>query len=118
MTTAPTRASTFGFWRHRLAAVVLLALALPVLVLGVGGYAFVVDGVLMGADDGPWLARAALVTYAAYLPLILGVHAMAPAGQPERALVALWVAFSGFMVIRALLLRHRVRSDAWLVTGT
>lgn len=42
MTTAPTRASTFGFWRHRLAAVVLLALALPVLVLGVGGYAFVV----------------------------------------------------------------------------
>lgn len=95
------------------AALIVVGLAQPL-----GGYAFVVDGVLMGADDGPWLARAALVTYAAYLPLILGVHALAPAGQPERALVALWVAFTGFMVIRALLLRHRVRSDAWLVTGT
>ena len=40
------------------------------------GFVFVIDGVLIGAGDGRWLAGAMLVTLAAYLPLVLGVRAM------------------------------------------
>ena len=39
------------------------------------GFVFVVDGVLIGAGDGRWLARAMLATLVAYLPVILAVHA-------------------------------------------
>ena len=53
-----------------------LAGGLVVVALGqpLSGYVFVVDGVLIGAGDGPWLARAMVATLLAYLPVILGVH--------------------------------------------
>jgi MATE family, multidrug efflux pump len=88
------------------------------------GYVFVVDGVLIGAGDGRWLAKAMVATLVLYLPLALAVHAAAgallgdggPAGQ-ARALTALWVAFTAFMAIRGALFWWRVRTDHWAVTG-
>lgn len=74
------------------------------------------DGVLIGAGDGPYLARASLVTLAVYAPLALAVARLAPGGVP--GLVWLWLAFTlGFMGARAATLWWRERSDAWLVTG-
>jgi Na+-driven multidrug efflux pump len=65
-----------------------------------------------------------VVTLLLYLPLALGVHAGADrllgAGGTEgqaRALTALWLAFTGFMAIRGVLFRRRVRTDDWAVTG-
>ena len=61
------------------AALIIVALSQPL-----SGYAFVIDGVLIGAGDGRWLARAMLVNLLAYLPLILGVHLhgrLAPRGR-------------------------------------
>ena len=54
-----------------------IAGGLVVVALGqpLSGFVFVVDGVLIGAGDGPWLARAMLATLAAYLPVILAVNA-------------------------------------------
>lgn len=122
------------------AAVVLLAPLLPVLftpdpatraaltaalvVVGLGqalsGYVFVLDGVLIGAGDGRWLAGAMVVLLAAYVPLVLAVRAAGPrllgAGTPW-ALVALWAAFTGFLALRAVFLGRRARSDAWMVLG-
>jgi putative MATE family efflux protein len=104
----------------------VLASALVVVALGqpLSGYVFVVDGVLIGAGDGRWLARAMVITLALYLPLALGVHAAAGSllgdGDTEgqaRALTALWLAFTGFMAIRGVLFRRRVRTDDWAVTG-
>lgn len=97
-------------------ALVVAAVAQPV-----AGYVFVIDGVLIGAGDGAWLAKAMVANLAAYLPLALGVHwlgvgLLADAGV-NAAMVALWVAFGGFMLIRGLLLWHRVRGDGWMVTG-
>ena len=74
------------------------------------------DGVLIGAGDGPYLARASLITLAVYAPLALTVAWLAPGDVPS--LIWLWLAFTiGFMGARAATLRWRERSDAWLVTG-
>lgn len=103
-----------------------LAAALVVVALGqpLSGYVFVVDGVLIGAGDGRWLAKAMVVTLVLYLPLVLGVHVAAASllgdGDAEgqaRALSALWVAFTAFMAIRGALFWWRVRGDQWAVTG-
>jgi putative MATE family efflux protein len=100
------------------------ALTAALVVVGLGGWlsglVFVVDGVLIGAGDGRWLAGAMAGTLALYLPLALLLHAVAPTvhtwGDPA-ATALLWLAFTAFMGIRWVFLRHRVRGDAWLVTG-
>jgi putative MATE family efflux protein len=90
---------------------------LPVLLVAalaqpVAGVVFVLDGVLIGAGDGAYLARAGLLTLVAYAPVVL-VCAATGAG-----LVAIWVAFGAvFMGARLVVLVHRARGDRWLVTG-
>jgi putative MATE family efflux protein len=93
------------------AALVVAAAGQPV-----AGWVFVLDGVLIGAGDGRYLAVAGVVTLAAYLPLVALVLVAAPGGA--AGLVWLWVAFGGgFMLARAVTLGLRARGDAWLVTG-
>ncbi|MFC7495521.1 MULTISPECIES: MATE family efflux transporter [unclassified Nocardioides] len=92
-------------------------LLVPVLVVAalgqpVAGVVFVLDGVLIGAGDGRYLARAGLVTLVAYAPVALVLAAV------SAGLVAIWVAFcTVFMGARLVVLVHRARGDAWLVTG-
>jgi putative MATE family efflux protein len=96
-----------------------LSAALVVVGLGqaVSGYVFVLDGVLIGAGDGTWLAWGMLITLLAYLPILLAVRAAGPSGSPAHDVVMLWVAFTGFMAIRAVVLGWRARHDAWMVVG-
>ncbi len=102
------------------AALVVVALCQPV-----AGFVFVLDGVLIGAGDGLWLAVAQVVVLALYLPVILAVRAAGPsllagtdtvAGQ-GHAMTVLWLAFVVFMALRGLALGWRARGDSWLVTG-
>lgn len=100
------------------------ALSASLLVVGgfgwLSGLVFVVDGVLIGAGDGRWLAKAMAATLLAYLPVILSVRWATPVVLSwgiSWAMVVLWGAFIAFMVIRWGFLRHRVRGDAWLVVG-
>lgn len=104
------------------------AIAAGLLVVALGqplsGFVFVVDGVLIGAGDGRWLARAMIVTLVAYLPVVLAVRAAGDwllddgttRGQVD-AVTWLWIAFTLFMSVRAALMWARVRTDQWLVTG-
>lgn len=102
------------------AGLLVVALSQPL-----SGYVFVIDGVLIGADDGRWLAWASVATTVLYLPLIITVHLLGPwllKGSAtfdgnEQALVWLWFAFTGFMAIRGAILWFRVRTDHWMVTG-
>ena len=93
-------------------------LLVPVLVVAalgqpVAGVVFVLDGVLIGAGDGPYLARGGLLTLAAYAPLALLV------AWSSGGIVLVWVGFTVvFMGARLLVLVRRARGDAWLVTGT
>jgi putative MATE family efflux protein len=72
---------------------------------------FVLDGVLIGAGDSRFLARAMIVALVVYAPLLSAV-ALAGAGLP-----VLWAAFSGWMAARLAGLAWRYRSRRWARTG-
>ncbi len=93
------------------AALVVLALCLPL-----AGWVFVLDGVLIGAGDGRYLAGASIASAAVFAPLALAVLAWAPPGRV--GLVWLWAAFAGaYTVARLATLVPRERGGAWIVTG-
>ncbi len=87
-------------------ALLVVALTQPI-----AGVVFVLDGVLMGAGDGPYLARAMLVTLAFFAPVALLVPALG------GGLTALWCAMTLMMAVRMATLWLRTRSGKWLVTG-
>ncbi|MEU6851178.1 MATE family efflux transporter [Actinacidiphila alni] len=93
--------------RHALmSALLVVALAQPVC-----GVVFVLDGVLMGAGDGPYLAWSMLVTLAVFAPAALAVPALG------LGLTALWWAMTLMMLTRLAALWLRSRSGRWIVTG-
>ncbi|MGD3105282.1 MATE family efflux transporter [Streptomyces sp. YGL11-2] len=77
----------------------------------VAGVVFILDGVLMGAGDGPYLAGAMVVVLAVFAPAALAVPALG------GGLVALWWAMALMMTVRMLTLWLRARSGRWIVTG-
>lgn len=89
-----------------LPALMVIALAQPIC-----GIVYVLDGVLMGAGDGPYLAWAMLATLAVFTPAALLVPALG------GGLTALWAAMTLMMTVRALTLWLRSRSGRWVVTG-
>ncbi|MET7692567.1 MATE family efflux transporter [Streptomyces sp. NPDC005483] len=89
-----------------LPALVIVALSQPIC-----GVVFVLDGVLMGAGDGPYLAWAMVITLAVFAPIALLVPTL------DGGLTALWAAMTLMMVIRMLTLWVRTRSGRWIVTG-
>lgn len=93
--------------RHTLATVLIVA----ALWQPVNGVVFVLNGVLIGAGDGKYLATAGVVALALYVPLALAVLWLG------GGIVALWWAFDGYMLLRFITLTTRERRDGWLVTG-
>ena len=100
------------------------AIIAALIVVGVGqpvaGYVFVLDGVLIGAGDGRWLAFGMTLVLIGYLPGVAALRLNADwlAGHgPVIATASLWIGFTAFMVIRGVTLWWRERGDAWLVTG-
>jgi Na+-driven multidrug efflux pump len=89
-----------------LPALLMVALSQPIC-----GIVFVLDGVLMGAGDGPYLAGAMVVTLTVFAPVALLVPVFG------GGLTALWTAMTLMMTIRLLTLWLRSRSGRWIVTG-
>ncbi|MGA5554775.1 MATE family efflux transporter [Streptomyces lavendulocolor] len=89
-----------------LPALLVVALSQPI-----AGVVFVLDGVLMGAGDGPYLAAAMVVTLVAFAPVALLVPAFG------GGLTALWWAMGLMMLVRMVTLWLRMRSGRWVVTG-
>lgn len=77
----------------------------------ISGIVYVLDGVLIGAGDGRYLALAGLVALAAYVPLALA------SGHLTNHLAWLWVAYCGFMIARMITLTLRARGDRWIRLG-
>ncbi|MFN8167888.1 MAG: MATE family efflux transporter [Candidatus Nanopelagicales bacterium] len=69
---------------------------------------FVLDGVLIGAGDGRWLALAGTAMLVAFLPAAYAVLVL------DLGVVGLWWAITWFMLVRLVLLGRRARGDAWL----
>ncbi|WP_405616282.1 MATE family efflux transporter [Streptomyces sp. NBC_00076] len=89
-----------------LPTLLMVALSQPIC-----GIVFVLDGVLMGAGDGPYLAWAMVLTLVVFTPVALLVPAVG------GGLTAIWGAMTLMMTIRMLTLWLRARSGHWLVTG-
>ncbi|MEB8339973.1 MATE family efflux transporter [Streptomyces endophyticus] len=89
-----------------LPALIVVALSQPVC-----GIVYVLDGVLMGAGDGPYLAWAMLVTFAVFTPVALLVPVLG------GGLTAVWGAMALMMTVRMITLWIRYRSGRWAVTG-
>lgn len=89
-----------------LPALVVVAIAQPVC-----GIVYILDGVLMGAGDGPYLAWAMLATLAVFVPVALLVPTFG------GGLTAVWGAMTLMMTVRMVTLWLRTRSGRWVVTG-
>jgi Na+-driven multidrug efflux pump len=75
----------------------------------VSGVVFVLDGLLIGAGDGRYLAWAGIVTLAVFVPLAMLLA--------QWGFTWLWVAYAAFMLVRLVTLGLRERSDRWMLLG-
>lgn len=92
-------------------ALIVLAVAQPVC-----GIVFVLDGVLIGAGDAKYLALAGLINLVPFLPALVLVGVLQPAGAAGLAWLS--VAFFGvYMLARLGTLGWRVRGAAWMTAG-
>jgi putative MATE family efflux protein len=89
-----------------LGSLILVALMQPI-----AGVVFVLDGILIGAGDGPYLAVTSLIAMVAFLPAALAAYWF------DTGLIGLWLAIGLWMAVRFITLSLRARGEAWLVTG-
>ncbi|MFE0347163.1 MATE family efflux transporter [Streptomyces griseoluteus] len=102
----PLFTSDAGVKDVALPALLVVALSQPIC-----GIVFVLDGVLMGAGDGPYLAWAMVVTLVVFTPVALLVPTLG------GGLTAIWAAMTLMMTVRMVTLWLRARSGRWIVTG-
>lgn len=76
------------------------------------GYVFALDGILIGAGDMSYLGRTMAASAAVFAALGLWLI------RTDLGLGWLWALITFFMVMRAVTLWHRWRSDRWVVLGT
>ena len=92
-------------------ALIVLAVAQPVC-----GIVFVLDGVLIGAGDAKYLAIVGVLNLVPFLPALVLVAVLQPAGAAGLAWLA--VAFFGvYMLARLVTLGWRVRGSVWMTVG-
>ncbi|QDZ15590.1 MATE family efflux transporter [Humibacter ginsenosidimutans] len=99
---------------------VLALLPVPLAIIGattpLGGYVFVLDGVLIGAGDARYLAATGLANLAVFVPLAW--LAVAYGGSAAASLSWLTLAFAlGYLGARAVTLGLRARGSRWMVVG-
>ncbi|WP_131737307.1 MATE family efflux transporter [Actinomadura roseirufa] len=103
----PALFTSDGDVRHLLLATLLVVAVLQ----PVAGVVFVLDGILIGAGDGAYLAATTFVATAVFLPAAVVLY------RAEAGLVGLWTAIGLWMLTRMLTLGLRARGDRWMVTG-
>lgn len=96
-------------------SLVVGALVVAAVLQPIAGWVFVLDGVLIGAGDGKYLAWASAASVAVFLPAAWVVPVLDLSQQ--AGLVALWLAIGLWTFARLITLAVRERSDRWLVTG-
>jgi putative MATE family efflux protein len=96
-------------------ALLVVALLVVALMQPMAGWVFVLDGVLIGAGDGRYLALASVISVALFLPAAYAVTVLGLSGTVGQ--IALWAAIGVWLLARLATLTWRERSGTWLVTG-
>ena len=100
--------------------VLVLVLVLLALTLPLSGFVFVLDGVLIGAGDGKYLALTGILNVAMFAPFLwlASVTYWEVSGVNLGGLLMLEAAFGvSYIGSRALTLGLRARGERWMVTG-
>jgi Na+-driven multidrug efflux pump len=93
---------------QHLVARVLVVVAVATVAAGV---VYVLDGVLIGAGDGRYLAGAGAVALLAFVPMVWAV------AHWDGGLRWLWIAYGGFILARMATLLVRASGTAWARVG-
>src|SRR5690606_18628270 len=96
-------------------SLIFAALVVAAVLQPIAGWVFVLDGVLIGAGDGRYLAWASVMSVLAFLPAAAAVPALGLSGA--AGLVSLWLAIGRWTAVRLVTLAVRERGGRWLVTG-
>lgn len=96
-------------------SLIVAALIVAAVMQPLAGWVFVLDGVLIGAGDGRYLAWASVISTCAFVPAALAVSALDLSGT--GGIVALWGAIGVWMVARVITLALRERQGKWAVPG-
>jgi Na+-driven multidrug efflux pump len=76
----------------------------------ISGVVYILDGVLVGANDTRFLfAAMAVGAFAVYLPAVWGLTQVSGLG-----IAGVWLAYNALMLSRFSILAVRFRGDAWL----
>jgi Na+-driven multidrug efflux pump len=75
------------------------------------GAVFALDGILIGASDGPFLALSMLAAFGACAAVLLGALA------GDWGIRGVWSALVVLILVRLALMTTRFRRRRWLVTG-
>jgi len=75
------------------------------------GAVFALDGILIGAGDGPYLAWSMALAFVASAAVALAALVL------DWGIVGVWSALVVLIVVRLLLMWRRFASRRWLVTG-
>ena len=75
------------------------------------GAVFALDGILIGAGDGPFLAASMVVAFLACAAVLLGALAW------DWGIRGVWAALVVLILVRLTLMTARFRRGRWLVTG-
>jgi Na+-driven multidrug efflux pump len=87
-------------------------LLLAALMQPLNGVVFTLDGILIGAGDLRFLAKAMILASVVFAAGALAVVAT------DAGIGWLWAALAAWMTTRLITLGWRYRSDAWIVLGT
>ena len=91
----------------------MYALIVSAIFQPLGGLVFMYDGVLIGANDSWYLAKAGVINLVLYAPALWAVWMYAPQGA--WGLAWLWACYCGvFFAARWLTLGLRIRRDTWM----
>ncbi len=77
----------------------------------IGGHVFALDGILIGAGDLSFLAKAM------WFSTLVFMCAASIVWTSDLGIGWLWASLTLFMAVRAVTLHLRYRADSWLVTG-
>ncbi|MBA2297098.1 MAG: MATE family efflux transporter, partial [Actinobacteria bacterium] len=75
------------------------------------GAVFALDGILIGAGDGPYLAWSMVVAFVASAAVAVAAYEL------DWGIVGVWAALVVLIVVRLVLMWRRFASRRWLVTG-